>query len=631
MSSHFESYLNIVDQISPGVSPSIIATVDALIPKYIKTFSFSEHITGLLLGNVQSGKTGQVFGLISAAADEGFELFIFLTTDNVYLHEQTLRRALRSLDTFTICGEDDDIRFSESKMRKPAMVILKKNTRVLKRWKNNLSSSKFCEGRGLFIVDDEGDAASLNTKINKKEQSAINNHLEGIKKLANSSLYLQVTATPQSLLLQSKLTGWRPSFVHYFPPGAGYLGGDFFYSDPPAPCIRLTKENELDDLRRDEQYITDGLRLSLLSFLVTGAHITLSQKGKACNFLVHPSVRIADHERIAKKLGEYLNQMLVAVSEDKMGDYLKEAWDDLRKTKSGLFDFDKVHNFIKQQLNEEKIKRYIMNSTGSNINIDDCAKGLNIIVGGNSLGRGVTFPLLQTVYYCRTAKSPQADTFWQHCRMFGYDRDPDLMRLYLPPSLLKLFIELNSGNRALLGQVVNHDLNDISLLYPPRIRPTRINVVDKDILDVIVGGVNYFPNFPKHRFVKQIDEMLTHYSGHGMHETTLNGIISLLEKFESDSKNDWSNKAFINCIKALKASPAENKAMLIVRRDRSIGKGTGTLLSPDDRALGDSVKNYPVLTLYRAEGETEKGWDGSPLWIPNIKLPEEKNFYRADR
>jgi hypothetical protein len=629
--SHLESYLKIVDEISPGVSPSIRSTVDALIPKYIKTFTFSEHVTGLLLGNVQSGKTGQVFGLISAAADEGFALFVFLTTDNVYLHEQTLRRALRSLDTFTICGEDDDIRFAESKMRKPAMVILKKNTRVLKRWKNNLSSSKYCEGRGLFIVDDEGDAASLNTKINKKEQSAINNHLEGMKKLANSSLYLQVTATPQSLLLQSNLSGWKPSFVHYFPPGSGYLGGDFFYTDPPSPCIRLTKENELDDLRKDEQYITDGLRLSLLSFLVAGAHVMLSGKAEACNFLVHPSVRIADHERIAKKLGEYLNQMLEAVFEDKMGDPIKEAWDDLRKTKTGLAGFNKVYDFIKQQLSEEKIKRYIMNSTGSNVNIDDCAKGLNIIVGGNSLGRGVTFPVLQTVYYCRTAKSPQADTFWQHCRMFGYDRDLDLMRFYLPPSLLKLFIELNSGNRALLGQVVSHDPSDISLLYPPGIRPTRPNVVDKDILDVIVGGVNYFPNFPKRKFVSHIDEMLSEYSGHGMHETTLNGIISLLEKFESESKPDWSNKAFINCIRALKANHAENKAMLIVRRDRSISRGTGTLLSPDDRALGDSVKDYPVLTLYRVEGEIDKGWEGSPLWIPNIKLPEGKNFYRADR
>ena len=629
MGIHFESYLKKIEVVSPGISTSIKNTVDALIPTHIKTFSFRDHLTGLLLGNVQSGKTSQVLGLISAAADEGFPIFVFLTTDNVYLHEQTLKRAVYSLETFIICGEDEDLKFLESKVRKPVMIVIKKNSRVLKRWKDNLASSKFCEGRPLFIIDDEGDAASLNTKINQKQQSTINRHLEGMKKLANSSMYLQVTATPQSLFLQSKVSGWRPSFVHYFSPGPGYLGGDFFYCDPPSPCIRLTPENELDDLRDEEKIIAEGLRLSLLSFLVTGAHILLSKSAKACNLLVHPSVRIADHTRIARRLGEYLNEMLLAVSEDKMGDFLKESWDDLRKTKPGLMDFEKIHDFLKERLHEEKIKIFVMNSIGSNV--VDCSAGMSIIVGGNSLGRGVTFPALQTVYYCRTAKAPQADTFWQHCRMFGYDRDPDLMRVFIPSSLLKLFIELNSGNRALIGQIAGTNAEDVSLLYPPGIKPTRANVVDSKIMDVIVGDVNYFPNFPKRKHVKQVDDMLVQYSGQDMYETTLNGVITLLENFESEFKPDWSNAAFINCIKALKASHAENKAILIVRRDRSISKGTGTLLSPVDRSLGDTVKDKPVLTLYRINGEQDKGWDGAPLWIPNIKLPEGKNFYKVDR
>lgn len=629
MGAHFDSYLEKIEEISPGISPAIKTTVDSLIPKYIQTFTFRDHITGLLLGNVQSGKTSHVFGIISTAADEGFQLFVFLTTDNVYLHEQTLKRAINCLSTFTVCGEDDELKFIESKMRKPVIIVLKKNTKVLQRWKNNLASSKFCEGRAVFIIDDEGDAASLNTKINKREQSTINTHLGEIKKLSNSSLYLQVTATPQSLLLQSKISGWRPSFVYYFSPGPNYLGGDFFYSEPPSKCIKLTKENELDDLRRDERHISDGLRFSLLSFLVASAHIMLKTRSETCNFLVHPSVRIADHEKLANKIGGYLNQMLIAVQEDQMGDFLREAWDDLTKTKASLISFYEAYAFIKNALHDQKIKIYVMNSLGSNI--VDCSKGINIIVGGNSLGRGVTFPSLQTVYYCRTAKSPQADTFWQHCRMFGYDRDPELMRVFIPPSLLKLFIELNSGNRALLGQVITHNPDDVSLLYPPGIKPTRLNVVDRSILDIIVGGVNYFPNFPKRKFVKQLDEILSRYSDEGTHEITLNNLINLLEKFESEDKDDWSNIAFVNCVKALKAGQAENKAFLIVRRGRNISKGTGTLLSPDDRKAGEMIKDYSVLTLYRVEGEQEKGWEGHPLWIPNIKLPEEKNFYKVNK
>lgn len=629
MGTHLENYLKIVDEISPGVSSSIRTTVDALIPQYIKNFSFREHTTGLLLGNVQSGKTGQVFGVIAAAADEKFELFVLLTTDNIYLHEQTFKRALSTLDTFTVCGENEEIRFKEARMRKPVLIILKKNTKVLQKWRNNLSSSGFCEGRAIFIIDDEGDAASLNTKINNNDQSVINRHLEEMKKLANSSIYLQVTATPQSLLLQTKVSGWRPGFIYYFGPGKDYLGGEYFYEDPPSSIIRFTGEHELDDLRRRGGHMPEGLRSSLLAFLITGAHTILSKEGVVCNFLVHPSVRIADHATFAERLGEYLNEMLLAVSENQMGAYLQNEWDDLKKTKKNLTDLAVVNDFIKSSLAAESINIRVMNSQGSpDI---DYSKGLNIIVGGNSLGRGVTFPRLQTVYYCRTAKAPQADTFWQHCRMFGYDRDPDLMRIFIPPSLFKLFAELNNGNRALLVQVSSvGNIDDVSLLYPPGVRPTRLNVIDKNALNLIVGGVNYFPGLPKRKHTKQIDEMLQEYGNEGTHEITLNHLINLLEKFESELRSDWSNKGFINCIKALKASKSENKAMLIVKRNRSISKGTGTLLSPDDRSLGESIRNYPVLTLYRLEGEIDKGWDGNPIWVPNIKLPEGKNFFKAD-
>ena len=77
MGIHSESYLKKIEVVSPGISASIKNTINALIPKHIKTFSFRDHLTGLLLGNVQSGKTSQVLGLVSAAADEGFSIFCF--------------------------------------------------------------------------------------------------------------------------------------------------------------------------------------------------------------------------------------------------------------------------------------------------------------------------------------------------------------------------------------------------------------------------------------------------------------------------------------------------------------------------------------------------------------------------
>lgn len=66
---------------------------------------------------------------------------------------------------------------------------------------------------------------------------------------------------------------------------------------------------------------------------------------------------------------------------------------------------------------------------------------------------------------------------------------------------------------------------------------------------------------------------------------------------------------------------------IIVRTERSIKKDTGTLLSPDDRALGKLYDDKVVLTMYRLRGEVEKGWGGKPLWVPNIKFAQGFCFF----
>ena len=62
-----------------------------------------------------------------------------------------------------------------------------------------------------------------------------------------------------------------------------------------------------------------------------------------------------------------------------------------------------------------------------------------------------------------------------------------------------------------------------------------------------------------------------------------------------------------------------------MRRNRDIKKGTGTLLSPNDRTLGDRFSDIVVLTMYKVTGK--KGWNNQQLWIPNIKLPGKDTLY----
>lgn len=631
--THYSKYISLI-KIQDGntVADNISKTVAELTSKYIQHFNFQQNKTGLLLGNVQSGKTGHMLGILASAADHDFEMFLVLTSDNTYLQQQTLTRALRSLDSMCVCGETDDIKFKTNEMRKPVVIVIKKNTNVLETWKNNLISSKFLNGRSIFIIDDESDAASLNTKINQDDISPVNRKITEIRKLANSSYYLQVTATPQSLFLQSIDTLYRPEFVYYFKPGKGYLGGDFFYNtsepygDRTIPrAISITKEEELQELLEEESCMPEGMSKALASFLISTAHLFIKDDKKSSNFLIHPSVKIADHERIVEKLSNALNDFLEGVRDDDVfKKFLNDAWVDLQQTKTDLLDFNKCYEFISEKLSSCEINLIPMNSQSNNK--ADLNHGINIIVGGNAVGRGVTFPNLITTYYCRQSKKPQADTYWQHCRVFGYDRDPLLVRIFIPASLFNLFSELNNANNAMIEYIEEHSVEGIKLIYPKNINPTRKNIIDKNKLQIIAGGVNYFPNFPTEKNFLELDRLLKNYSSDNYVEIAdINLFKKIIKLCHSEYKADWPSDIYTNCIDSL-ASKITYNSILIVRTNRNISRGTGTLLSPDDRKLGSEFKKQLVLTMYQINGESTKGWRGKPLWIPNIKFPEG-NFF----
>lgn len=189
---YLKTYLKTIsDRGNIELAESINKTAEDIGNKYIRNFTFSDHEIGLLFGNVQSGKTGQMFGIICKATDLGFPVFVLLTTDNIVLQQQTLERVQNDLKGYCICGENDGGLFLENNLINPVIIVLKKNYRVLRQWSNILNSTGFMKGNPLFIIDDEADASSLNTLVNYDKQSSINKYLSAIKNEASCSLYLQ--------------------------------------------------------------------------------------------------------------------------------------------------------------------------------------------------------------------------------------------------------------------------------------------------------------------------------------------------------------------------------------------------------------------------------------------------------
>lgn len=591
------------------LAQSIYKTAEEVGDKYIRTFSFTDHEIGLLFGNVQSGKTGQMFGIMCKATDFGFPVFVLLTTDNVVLQQQTLDRVKADLKGYCICGENDTGLFIENDLLQPTIIVLKKNARILKLWANTLNSTGFMKGNPLFIIDDEADAASLNTLVNSNRQSSINRYLNSIKNGASSSLYLQVTGTPQAILLQTLESGWHPYFTYYFQPGAGYLGGDFFFPITGKPkCIKFLEK------------IKDHTRSVIIRHLLVSAQI-LSSGGKVSNCLFHPSVRIATHEKFAKDIKKELEWCLDNVDQG-FKDEFKSQYNDLNPTNSEKLPFDTLFTKALELLSEDNIKILIMNGK-TDIDSSEYSEGCNFIIGGNTLGRGVTFPRLQTIYYTRTSKKPQADTMWQHSRMFGYDRDPGMMMVFIDENLYKLFADINATNNSIIAQI-ERGIQNIKIYYHEGLNPTRKNVLDKNRVESISGGTNYYPFNPGNDTYEDISQLLESFSElKPYYQVSLRLIKQILVHIIPSP--DFNLRAFQSILDTILADQPTAQGILLVRRNRKVTQGTGALLSPNDWKLGNSFGDKAVLTIYQITDA--KGWRNDPLWVPNIKLPENTIYY----
>lgn len=609
---YLKQYLKTIsDRGNIKLAESISKTAEDVGNQYIKTFSFSSYEIGLLFGNVQSGKTGQMFGIMCKAADLGFPVFVLLTTDNVVLQQQTLDRVKSDLSGFCICGETDGGLFLENSLIEPTIIVLKKNYRILKLWAGILNSTGFMKGNPLFIIDDEADAASLNTLINKGKKSSINRYLDMIKNESSSSIYLQVTGTPQALLLQTLASGWHPYFTYYFQPGEAYLGGDFFFpKNQRADCISFLEE--LDNPTR-----------SVLLHHLAVAGQTAASGGKVSNCLIHPSVRQNVHSRFAADFERELGWCL-----DNLHDAFKEALEkeyaSLKPEKSVKVSFDSLFAEVEKMLLNNSIKILIMNGKNE-VSSEEYACGYNIVVGGNTLGRGVTFPGLHTIYYTRTSKKPQADTMWQHSRMFGYDRDSGLMKVFIDEPLYKLFADINATNNSIISQVENGS-ERIRIYYPEGLNPTRANVLDNKKVSMISGGTNYYPFSPENDSIDALDSLLAPFDDkEPIYQVNLRLMQEILKHILS--ADDFSVQAFSDVLNTMLSDKPTAQGYLIVRRNRDVAKGTGALLSPNDWSLGEVYTEQTVLTMYKVTGN--KGWNGRKLWIPNIKLPSGVVYYNV--
>lgn len=233
---------------------------------------------GLIIGDVQSGKTATYSGLICKAADAGYKVVILLAGITESLRRQTQERIDEGIvgfttkkvlkkevkeyvgvgsngntinaTSFTSCVRDfvsgtDKIATSLSSQNALVLFVIKKNVSVLQKLYNwlrdmNLDPIKGYVDVPMLLIDDEADNASVNTKKENIDPTRTNKLIRSICGLFKNATYVGFTATPfanvfidpdsEDSMKQSDL--FPEHFIYALPTPSNYIGANrIFYSE----------------------------------------------------------------------------------------------------------------------------------------------------------------------------------------------------------------------------------------------------------------------------------------------------------------------------------------------------------------------------------------------------------------
>lgn len=186
---------------------------------------------GLVIGDVQSGKTSTYIGLICKAADAGFKVFILLTGTIESLRKQTQERVEegfigidmsdpapggkrvgvgldnKGIYAMALTSRNNDFTGNSDKIavalsgKNAVVFVIKKQKDVLNKltkWLQNLNADKLTGKIDLpmLMIDDEADNASINTSKDKEDPTTINRLIRNLANLFTRSNYIGFTATP---------------------------------------------------------------------------------------------------------------------------------------------------------------------------------------------------------------------------------------------------------------------------------------------------------------------------------------------------------------------------------------------------------------------------------------------------
>jgi hypothetical protein len=323
-----------------GFAPDIINKLDRLTDSILDNlFDPTEKVRinkkGLVVGQVQSGKTANYTGLICKAADAGYGLIIVLAGIHNNLRSQTQLRIDESFLGFdtqhTRAFNQQSIKIGVGKpgfsntnvahsltsslekgdftqgaanalglnfeTKEPIIAIIKKNPHVLRRIHQWLSAQasedseldKVIRDKALLLIDDEADNASINISNDPDRQSSINSWITNILSLFGKNAYVGYTATPfANIFIPLNDQNLFPrNFIKNIPAPTNYIGPEKIFgfsaleedevSDDVLPIVNRVEDYSAfvpDRHKMEDQLpsaLPDSLKRAIRCFILTCA------------------------------------------------------------------------------------------------------------------------------------------------------------------------------------------------------------------------------------------------------------------------------------------------------------------------------------------------------------------------
>jgi hypothetical protein len=406
-------------------------------------------VRGLVVGDVQSGKTSNYLGLLTKAADAGYKVIFILTGTIESLRKQTQQRVEEGFigwdsfngvpvgvgrgdptpKAFTSRGKDfvgTDNQNTTYKLSnyssEPMIFVLKKNVSVLKKVYSSLrnintNAVQTKINYPALIIDDEADNASINTNKPDDDPTKINKYIRSLLSLFTRSSYVGFTATPfanvfisydkEDEMLKDDL--FPRDFIYALKSPSNYCGARKYFIEA-NDNIRIIKDfnEQLFPMKHKKEWegekLFDSLYEAIRTFLLANAvrDIRDVDKNTHRSMLINMSRFTKVQSVIMNIVQDYFDEIKRTVKQThKLSmDYaltnpiisvLKTTFENQFSTLiDGVEGVSWEETFNQLYDSISKIKIVVVNSgkNSSKLNYDEAKDGLRVIaVGGLALSR----------------------------------------------------------------------------------------------------------------------------------------------------------------------------------------------------------------------------------------------------